>query len=325
MIKDAYKIAVIDSLILSECYLEHFNEYKYIAVLDPDEVILTKKLATNLDTSEAIHYVKSVDYSNETQAYAFIKEKCNRYEHTTENAKKLDAYLGELHSKKKQFSTDTNSFYFTQAFYLKNALVEQIFQVFEATLKNVTEFSFVDNNEIRMPVHFEDEGDFTVKHKTYRIAYLFTISNQHEFEYARNLLALYVQEIRPYLTTSATNFARYVKDFDRFFFIAGKINDFSWGKSVHNTRHTLDFTVHHANKYITGDTKLPVEVDWNFLNAEYAKYYRVPYKLAYVSHFRSFFPNSRSKIPVSFLHLDFNYLNCYFVPIVEKISKNKKI
>jgi hypothetical protein len=323
VLTDSYQIAVLDTLILSECYLNHFNDYKYIAIIDADEVVLTRKLSNFMDASQTIHYIKSLDASSNNEQKLkdsiFLKNYCNRYD-SKNNESKTEVYFNEL--TKKVHISNSKSIYFPQAFYLKNKMIKLVFQEMSRVLKNFKEYS-VNTEEIRINVLFDDVGDFTVKKRHFILDYIFTISNEHEYDYAKNLLNLYTKVIEPYLNSNKIIFEDSASDFDRFFFISGKINDFSWGKSIHNTSHVFDFTVHHANKYIVDDNPFhPFSIDWNFLNQEQAKYLTIPYKLSHLSHFRSYFHSKLNRIPISFLHIDLNYLNCYFIPLLPKISKS---
>jgi len=276
-----------------------------------------------MDTSQTIHYIKSLDTSSNNKQKLkdsiFLKNYCTRYD-SKNNISKTEAYFNEL--TRKAHISHSKSIYFPQAFYLKNKMIKLVFQEMSRVLKSFKEYS-VNTEEIRINVLFDDVGDFTVKKRHFIIDYIFTISNEHEYDYAKNLLNLYKKVIEPYLDSNKIIFEDSASDFDRFFFISGKINDFSWGKSIHNTSHVFDFTVHHANKYIVDDNPFhPFSIDWNFLNQEQAKYFTIPYKLSHLSHFRSYFHSKLNRIPISFLHIDLNYLNCYFIPLLSKISKS---
>jgi hypothetical protein len=248
---DSYQIAVLDTLILSECYLDNFNDYKFIAIIDADEAVFTQKLSNFIDSSQIIHYIKSLDTSaNILRDSIFFKNNCNRYKTKESSSLKIADFFNEIN--KKCHISNSQSIYFSQAFYLKNDMIKLVFNEINKVLLRYKEYT-VNTEEIRIKILYDDVGDFTVKKKHFVLDYVFTISNEHEYDYAKNLLAVYQNLVEPYLNSNKIVFEKFVKDFDRFFYISGKINDFSWGKSIHNTSSVFDFTVHHANKYIASE------------------------------------------------------------------------
>ena len=212
MLTNSYQIAVLDTLILSECYLDHFNDYKYIAIIDADEVVFTRKLSNMMDTSQNIHYIKSIDITTDKLSDSvFFQNKCNRYEPTISSSK-LEDYFNEIN--KRSSVNYAKSFYFSQAFYIKNDMIKLIFGEIEKVLKNVQTY-LVNTEELRIKVVYDDVGDFTVKNKHFILDYVFTISNEHEYDYAKNLLVLYKKVVEPYLDSNRMLFNDLVKDFDR--------------------------------------------------------------------------------------------------------------
>jgi hypothetical protein len=72
----------------------------------------------------------------------------------------------------------------------------------------------------------------------------FTISSEKELHYAVNLLKIYKTALRPYLTKNKRHISENVAFFDRLFSIVGEMNRFALGKTVHDTRVTMDLSSH---------------------------------------------------------------------------------
>ena len=222
-------------------------------------------------------------------------------------------------SQQKKKLKKSKSFYFGQAFFLKNSLVDRVFQELEIVLSQNHSFNL--SGPLKMSVDFKEYGDFTTGNKDLSVNYVFTISNEEERKYAHKLLPLYQYILKPFIATNEKLFARLPSDFARFFYISGLISEETWGKSVHNTSHIFDVTVHHGYRYIDEKKNAVLTVDHNYLNQN-AMHMRVEHKHAYLAHFRAYFPNSLGNIPISYLHVDLNYLNCYFRPIVKRMNGN---
>ena len=251
------QIAIIDSVILSECYLDYFDTYKYISIIDIDEVIMSK---SNLGTFQMINYIKNLDSDTKNltdiSEFVFSNKICNEFQPKTSN--RVEEFLNELNLK--HFLSSTKSFYFRQAFYISFDLVEKIFR----ELKSLLEYYQYENNVTKINVQFADKGDFSVNYKMYYLNFTFSISRR-EFKYAANLLKIYEMISKAQLINVTKNFCK--NDFRRVFFIAGKQFENTWGKSIHNTSSVLDFTPHHAIEYVTwNEESYQIDFDKNYLD-----------------------------------------------------------
>jgi hypothetical protein len=330
MLRGPKMVELIDTLMLSECYFNNFNEYKYVAILDEKEVIIPK-LLDSINDKNSVDYIKSLDIifeSNYNQTLEWSQpilsqNKCNRY---PINNLAIENFLNDLNSKSKLHAS--KSFYFFPAFYLKNDLVKLIFKELDHALKNfetnatnkkTNQISFI-TEQIKINVDYE-ENMFPKKNQSnFESRELkFTISNLNEYEYSKNLLALYSKEIEPYLSSKKQFLKHFVKDFDRFFYIPGGSKDMLSGKSIHNSTHVFDFTIHSADKFIPSNKFNSMDIvnsDYSML--EYDGNYKLPSKSAHMSIFDSFFNSQFSTLAFTNLHFDSNYFICYFVPIFEK-------
>jgi hypothetical protein len=334
---DENNVELINTLILNECYHLFFNDYKYVAVIDTDEVILPKLLHA-FDLSKSMDYVNSIDFDidinsktgNKNETFelnrSLFLRKCNIYE-----SKRLiiENFLNDLNSK--SHSSFAKSFSFLPVFHIKNEIASSIFHELNKTITNLTKNSkrnrkklFINHEQIEINVDFKNYFLHSFNHSKLESREItFTISNDHEYEYTKKLIALYYKQIQPFLNSNKENLNSIVKDFDRFFFISESESDPSRKsfKSIHNASHVFDFNINHADKYILGNQVDSIGMrnsNYDFL--EYEGFYKIPPKFAYVSHFGSIFGARISKISVSKLHFDFNYFSCYFLPIFKRLS-----
>jgi len=333
MLSRPKQVELIDSLILSECYLNNFNEYKYVAILDEKEVIIPK-LLDSINDKNNLDYIKSLDINLEANSTfewsqpILSQNKCIRY--PIKNLA-VDNYLNDLNSKSKL--TSSKSFYFFPAFYIKNDLVKLIFEELDNALKNfetnatnkkTNEILFI-TEQIKINVDYV-ENRFPKNQSKFETRELkFTISNLHEYEYSKNLLALYFKEIEPYLSSKKEILKHFLNDFDRFFYIHGGSKEMSSGKSIHNSSHVFDFTIHTVDKFIPLNRFNSIDIvnsDYSML--EYDGSYKLPSTLAHLSIFDSFFDSHISTLSFTNLHFDSNYFVCYFVPIFEKFLEEIK-
>ena len=305
---EVYKVEVINQLILTECYLNYFDKYKFVAIVDPDEAILMNKHSEYFELDRVRHMLVS-NYGNVSSIESKIfLNRCDRRDSKIEN------YLGELNRRSNLSSA--KSFYFGQGYFIKNSLMHKIAEKFEDFFNSTAEFEF---DKVYFIVVIDNQT------KSQQISnYTFTISNLYEFMYAKGLFQTYKSLIRPYLDQNKDLFSRHVDAFNRLFYITGEITDFSYGKSVHNTSSTFDITIHHANKYVD-ENSFSLSKDKYYLARSMAAYHSVPYDLGHLSHFRAYFHWDFIPMSVLFLNIELNYFNCYFRPIVNRLASRNDL
>ena len=321
---DIYKVEIINQMVLTECYLNYIDEYKYISIVDPDEAILINKHSEYFELTQTNDLLRDSFISNNTDLELIkskiFSNKCERYkpdqsvvsELKNANMTNMENYLNELNEKKTL--KVTRSFYFGQGFFLKYDIVEKIFKTLETFFTSTPVYTIGNT----FNVHVVDNDPF-IQNKHHPFDYIFTISNIYEFDYGKSMLLLYRSIIQPYVDKNKGIFSQYVDDFDRIFFITGNVNDFAWGKSIHNTSKTFDLTIHHATKYIN-ETSTNLYTDNAYLDMKSALYYGIPYNLAHLSHFRTHFHWKFAPMTITSINIDLNYLNCYFRPIINRLA-----
>lgn len=185
---------------------------------------------------------------------------------------------------------DSKSVYFQQAFYLKGEVMQDILEKLEIELE--FESSFKKEKFIKLVKLDRDESR--------SFNYTFLISNQSDFLYAKNLLKLNKNFVKPFLKANNNTFSRISENYNRFFaLISTKDNEFTWGKSVHFTNHTNPLCVH------TQCGRRNRIINFNY---------------GHLSHFRKFFKfkNKAIYFSVKQLFFDFNYFSCFVKPVLNK-------
>ncbi len=131
----------------------------------------------------------------------------------------------------------------------------------------------------------------------YGANFTITIGNMKQMYYARNLLDIYLNLIKPFLDENKEVLGNFSSDFKRFHYFRHPLANPGYGKSFTN----LDTAVYsgpHGPPHALG-------------TSDY-----------YLSHFRriSIFPKIHA--PIDSVVFDFNYFFCYFQPIFEKLKRN---
>ena len=333
---DIYKIEVINQLVVNECYLRHVDKYKYIAVLDNDETIVPKKIAM-LSTHDVERYLvqhtRNLTLDSDVAALkkaVFDDIKCDRYDdkqnktpsrrrrrRSSSNSDALLAYVDEL--KRTLSLGEKRTVYFGQTFFVPNEFLIELSKALD------TVFLVNGTNTTASPNNYN--SSYSVSFEALDVAYSFAIRSRDEHEYAHALWILCKRVIAPFYAEHAQTFAKLVKNYDRFFVLSGELNDISWGKSVHDTRKTFDFSIHHAQRHIVTDEatgSIAIHHDGRYLDREAAVYGWVPYEYGYESHFRHKLHHTFKDVSIRFVRFDPNYLNCFFRPILDQMVEQQQ-
>jgi hypothetical protein len=163
----------------------------------------------------------------------------------------------------------------------------------------------------------EDEKIINIK---FTISILeISITSRDELHYARSLLKLYETTIRPFLIKHKHNLTAKAGTFNRLFFVSGKENnDHVAGKSIHNTRRTMDLFIHYAISFIDIDKTSVPKIAHRECDLCSNKDFVVPRELAHLSHFRNFlnYDMAQRVVPFSIFHFDLNYFKCFMIPLL---------
>jgi hypothetical protein len=215
-------IEVVNQLIVNECYLNNFDKYKHIAVMDNDETVIPK-MTKFIDLNQVINFLNELTTKNELDLHRINEIKCDRYQNSSKINLLLDSYLNELNTRMKYDKPKT--YYFGQGFFFKNNFAIQLMKALEEFFQNTS-----NKNEINVIDNLPN-----VVNQHMAINYSFYIRDESEINYAKSLLKLNKYIIQPYYEKNEKIIKKYTHNFDRFFMISGKINDFCWGKTIHDS------------------------------------------------------------------------------------------
>jgi hypothetical protein len=291
---------IFNMMITNECFLNNTDKYLHVAVVDPDEIIIpieNKQVLTLKDNFDLISQLNLVSNSNIPTKLTNLETSCSN----DLNAK-LEEYLNTINTK-------SSTFHFHMGFYLDNNQVRQIFEGIESYYQEGKDLSQPHN------ITIIDLIPQSKDHSSY-ISYNFTLTvkNKDEINYALNLCKIYRNLIQVFEKSHDKYLSKYSNRFHRFFYIGGLLSSFASGKLFHNTDVTFDLSVHYPNP----DKNYP----------DQAQLYWVGYNQGHVSHFRhnnELYKSSQTVISITELILDFNYLNCFYKPIVKKYFDIKSV
>jgi hypothetical protein len=310
VIHDEIKYGVIMILVMNECYLDNIDKYKRVTIIDNDETILPLKTSNFFRADESANYISSLKESSISKNDVFGNIKCNRYDSNinVEEQTSIESYFNEL-----MFNEKVNrpkSIHFQQGFQIYHSLVDKIIESVADTIKREYQ---INNSNINYTVQVLD---LNVK-KEMNISMEFTIKGQDQLNYAKNMVKIYKEIIKPYFEANKNFISANVKDFDRFFVMISKHNSRFCGKTVHDTRVSFDLTIHYMEHYIN---KTQVVFDRKLL---WQQQFWPSINEARTSHFRNnlgYFSDLYKQVPIVDFQLDLNYLNCYFIPILERLK-----
>jgi len=165
----------------------------------------------------------------------------------------------------------------------------------ELSLANLTQ----SNLPIRLKIIQKyASNDKMYQDPSYGANFTLKIENMQDFYYARNLLDIYLNMIKPFLEENKKLLEKFSPDFRRFHFFRRPLADPAYGKAFTNLDTASDSSPHGP----IGAVRLN----------DY-----------YMSHFRRISIFARTEAPIDSIVFDFNYFLCYFQPIFEKFKKQK--
>jgi hypothetical protein len=281
---------VVNMLIENECYLNNIDKYRFIKVADTDELVFPRQIK-GLSTLGSVRlYVSRIDYD---QSDPFLRVTCDQ-------DVKIESFLNKLDAGAKPVTTEI-SFNFKYGTHIFNSMVDELFKSLEIELANANTSSASSYRTIKLK----------------QIS--FSINDAEELKYAASLLKLYKSYVKPLLDKSKIELTAKVGHFDRLFFVTGSASDRYYGKSIHNTRRSMDLHMHWSNSVIEID-KNNATASIRYGNGFLGKLELVSSPdIAHMSHFRKNrlrFDQMDSVIPFSSFHFDLNYLKCYMLPLL---------
>jgi hypothetical protein len=237
------KYDVISQLTQNECYAEYFNDYKYVAAFDNDEVIFPNRAGFPTIDSMRDYIVKmepqpGADSNSVINSDAvFNGFTCNRFEVMPGNGSSFEKYFDELTTKLNL--TKPTAYHFDQSYFISLNMTEQIFSKMESELNKINSTAHQNSSLYNISFSVTDWN----RQKPH--SFNFTINNFNEFHYAINLLKIYKKILSPYLVENARVLSENIQYFDRLFSIVGWVNRYALGKTLHDTRLTVDFSLHY--------------------------------------------------------------------------------
>jgi hypothetical protein len=212
-----------DHLIANECYLLHKDKYKYISIIDNDELILARsKLANN----------------------------------NNNNFSKIISYIQSLTSKLSN-GIKTNLI-FKMSFYFKFKSIQIIFYKLEEFFKLIkANNNTIDSYNYRIKIDLEEKCFDDEK-----IAFNLVIKTGKDLNYAKYLYEMNRKYVEPFMEMNKNELKRMNNDlFDRFYYFTGEKSIHSpWlFKSIHDTSQTEIVNAHFALNKIENSVNVPVE------------------------------------------------------------------
>jgi hypothetical protein len=305
------------------------DRYRYIAVIDIDELLMPyltssySNLAGQVEFTAALKQVDDLNrelpkltdkYLNHVLLEQF---KCDRFgkselkiesNETGSEFSIIEKYIDSLAGSMSVKDTNERTLYLPNAFYINEALAEKLMH----GLKQWLVFALKKNGEYHFdkPIgHMEETMGLS--------EYLLSIKSDQEFMYAKKLLEVYkyVRTRRLIPEMEDSEFMRYVS-----------VSYKSLPRAVHNTNVTLEFGSNLVHSYMDRASKRVVYNEWTLREFDFVKhgpeYYLFEYEEAFLGNFgRRFQAFGRKTLPVAWINVDLNYLNCF----VAEVQKNETV
>lgn len=267
---------------MNECYWNNIDKYKYVSVMDRDEIIFPNGLSLKKNSDIRDYVIKSNDLTMKK-----IEQDLDCRQD------KMEQLLDNLSEKFKK--RPNSSFYFKNGIKFPNHVFQKIFDsldmYFNSSKRNSQEQHNID-------VIFDP-----IKNTKFTI----TISHEAEFEYTLKLLEFNRNVIKPYIKRFEEKL--FIQKYNSFYVISGSSVHWVVGKMVHNTNRSLAVGIHYNTKHIDLNTlKIKNGISMTVVDHEFGR----------LSHFKKML--RLKKIPISQILPDLNYINCFFRPTVKKFN-----
>jgi hypothetical protein len=288
---NVYLYIVFQTLVLNDCYLSNKHLYNYISVIDQDEIVMPRVNNKIRKNADIYNLIKNLDFEHITNKKSLnnelnLESSCSASNYQNRD---FDLYLNNL---KKDYAINNDvSFHYMMAFYLSFDSVEIIFKNFDDYFTK-TNYSIGDKQNVLIKFNDTSFQNYT---------YHFLFNNQDDVNYVKNMIKIYKLFIRNFFISNKNTLDQYSNQFNRFFYIAGDVTSHACGKTIHNTNLTWQLTTH----YVVG-----------------SGHYAVNFNEGSDSHFRLEYTFQPQKtINARDLVLDFNYIYCYYRPILKYFTK----
>jgi hypothetical protein len=323
---DVFTQDLFNQIYLNNCYMKYVDQYKYIAVIDIDEIFTPQHTTEFFTQIERKDFIRSLDklenykHMNTSNLNKQQQFECSKYlqEENKEQAEyKFEPYLNDLLNLSRKTSQDERgqAFYFNHGFFLHTDMMDQFFTRFDAYLNtNFTLLISEDNTFTKISFPILD----TSRVKQFwngSHAFFIKIESQQELHYAINMLKIYKKVLKPYLEANKAEIdLKTGGQFDRFFTVAHQGHAYSLGKTLHNTLSTYEFTLHFKDwdyEYIKSNETFLIKED-----KHHTRYNYFVHSITYLSHFRERQNFHHKSFSIDAITLDLNYFYCYFLPLI---------
>jgi hypothetical protein len=300
----------------NECYMQHMDAYRFVAILDMDEVVIPKMTRPVFTHNDHVaHFASLATNRTDFSVAKAVNLQCDRYDQptvinkSTSGGSIMDFYLRDIINASNSSISVPQPLHFTHGYPIGDYLAIQLFDGLEKAVKKIKH-----SNRVNISIKVIDN-----KRPTGRFSFKFTIQSDHELNYALGILKAYRTIIQPFLRTNKALLKKCAAlDFSRFFVLNGDMNNFQNGKTLADTRITFDLSIHYTESIYERDraTNRPV-IKFNKRGERLLVF---PSNIAHMSHFRTFQKFSYKSVSIESLFLDLNYMNCYFMPLLREFS-----
>ena len=275
---DNYHFLGFDAIANNECLYSHSNDANLVLIQDNDEVLLAPRLQKFNTLSKTIAFLSQKENSFSTNKQAFpTRGDCNM------NAGYLSSHFhNEVYSR--QGVDQDHSFFFQNIVYVNDELIEIIFEQINAI--DISKSGF----PIKLKIKQDLKPDKQYPNEIFGAKFVFVINNLDELNYARNMLDVHTNLIKPYLRKAISSVP---EEYKRFYFFTKPLVSYRHGKSLTNLDSSTFSDPHRPNGKV--------------------------YELEdyYMSHFRRIAVLEKIEVSIKSFIVDFNYFFCYFQPMLE--------
>jgi hypothetical protein len=271
---------------LNECFLTNSDKYSYISVNDPDETVIPRK-SLDLNQNAGFKHYKNENKIETKQDLLSRENETTCYKYAVDlDQTSLKIYLNNLKMQTKN-NNNKKSFYFKMGVYMKHETIAVVFQ----ELKNLFDNFKNDSN-----------FDYIIDIKSGRMSFKLSIKDKDDYLYAKYLYELYLRQIMPYLKKNKNRLKKISDAYNRFYYVLGSKSTYYFaGKTIYNTNRD-------SNRVSVHSPVSKQDLMWVMPDSGHSSHFRSNYNLR---------PNT---YPIKELNYDENYFNCYFKPILNKIS-----
>jgi hypothetical protein len=285
-----------------------------------DQAVIPITTDNLISQSNQIAYVsslatdKNIAIKNESLQKAIMdKITCNRYGPSKNG--RLESYLSDI-VYAAGYVNKPIAMHFENAYPISDHVVEQLFNGIESLLSNKS--TFINEMNSGAKINFSIKVTDHMQNSPH--SFEFTLLSSIDMKYALAMLSVYRTVVQPFFKKHADLISRCAHDYDRVFVLNSEMFVYQNGKTIADTRCTFNHGMHYTEDYylINEDTHLPeVKDDVNYRH----RLLRLPRNTAHMNHFRRNNSFTYKHFPIQTLYLDLNYFNCYFVPLLDKFSK----